>query len=412
MALATEKKSTNPLLIPNTFRLYRPILSHSLKEHFSSFSLSLRDFSSLMPLLISDYAPNVAIPWLLNGDNWEDAIVDMFKIHALTQNSDPAGPNVMNVTALSVFMDWRQDSRTRKPIHGREGEVAIVQGQASFSKAMATLMKHTAGINNFVNLDAHSHTALDQFRAEGIDTMNLTAAFLMADEIKKLNLIRSDLDTMICGIDAGNLPLVKALSQYLDLPIAIIRKWRESIMGGVQSKTHHELIFGNVRGKRIILVDDMISSGGTIKKTVDELLKNGAKEIIICATHAVLSGNDYYKNIQEVLELEEVRLVMTTNTIPLERPNGREKDRPFILKEDGEKKKLEILDIDNFIIWTLGILLNSKNFDEAKQKLKPHTLQLEDPAIIYEEITGQKMPKPKETAIYRKGGELHPLPQK
>ena len=401
-----EVEKTSALYIPPSFRLYQPELSNALNHKiFSKLRLSERTFSNLMPLLISDEAPHAVMMWLLNGDNWQKAIIDMFKAHALTQNIDQAGSSVEKLGVFGLFADFRQDLRTRKPILDSKNEVAIVKSQASFSQAVARLMKHVAEVDYFASLDIHSFIAMQHFTDEGIDTVNLTAAFLMADEIKNKNLIKGDMETMVCGIDMGNLALVKALSQYLDLPIAIIRKWREAIMGGAQSKTHHELVFGNVKNKRIILVDDMISSGGTIEQTVNELLKHGVKEIIICATHAVLSGNDYYRNIQKVLALKEVKLVMTTSSIPLQRPSGEEKDRPYV-----GKKELEILDISNLIDWILEILLNSQNFDEAKKRLQKHVLELEDPYIIYKEITGQKIEKPKDVAIYQRGGTTIPLP--
>lgn len=403
-------KKASALYIPPSFRLYQPELTNSLSsKEFSKIKLSERKFSNLMPLLISDKVPHAIMMWILNGDNWEKAIIDMFKAHALTQNIDQAGPSVDRLGVFGLFTDFRQDLRTRKPLPDKKNAVAIVRSQASFSQATAKLMKYIAGVDYFVSLDIHSIVAMQHFLDEGIDTINLTAAFLIAEEIKNKNLIKNDMETMICGIDMGNLAIVKALSEYLDLPIAIIRKWREAIRRGIQSRTHHELIFGNVKGKRIILVDDMISSGGTIKETVNELLKHGAKEIIICATHAVLSGNNYYDNLQDILVLKEVKLVMTTSSIPLERPSGEEKDRPYIIQNGNKDKKLEILDISNFVKWALQILLTSKNIDEAKTHLKLHTLQLEDPYIIYEKITGQKIEKPKDVAIYERGGHFIPL---
>ena len=407
-----QTETSSALYTPNSFRLYHPQLLHSLDTPQTPHRLKLseRKFTNLMPLLISDEVPHAVMMWLLNGDNWEEAILDMFKVHALTQDNDAAGPNVEQLGVFALFADWRQDQRTRKPLPEKSNEMAIVKSQASFSKAVARLMRYVAEVDYLVNLDAHSFMAVNHFLQEGIDTINLTAAFLIAEEIKNKGLIKNDMETMVCGIDMGNLSLVKALGEYLDLPIAIIRKWREAIRRGIQSKTHHELVFGDVRGKRVILVDDMISSGGTVLKTVELLLKLGAKEIIVCATHAVLSGNNYYDNLQDILALEQVKLVMTTSSIPLVRPSGEEKDRPYIIKNGDEKKELEILDLNGFIGWALQALLVSKNLDQAKGILEPHTLQLKDPYEVYEEITGKKMESPKDVAVYREGGHFEPLP--
>ena len=400
------------VFIPPSFRRYNYPLATKLANKFPSVAISERKFDNEMPLyIVYGEAPNAVMMWLLNGDNWKEATTDIIKAHALTQNDDLAGSNVDQLGIFAPFMDLRQDQRTRKPHPEKLNETMIVKGQAGFSQPIARLMKHVAEIDYLIGLDIHSLKAVNHFLNEGIEVVNLTAAFLIADEVKNRGLIKDDMETIVCGVDMGNLSIVKALSEYLDLPIAIIHKKRESIRRGTESKTSHELVFGDVSGKRIIIIDDMISSGGTFIKTINLLLEHGAKEIIICATHPVLASNAYYGNIQKILGNEKVKLVMTTNSIPLMRPNDCDKDQPYI-QENRNEKKLEILNIDNFIIQTLQILLTSKTLDQAKNNLEKNTIQLEDPYKIYEKITGEKIEKSRDTAIYRGKGKIDPLPNR
>lgn len=214
-----------------------------------------------MPLLLSGEVPHAVMLWLMNGDNWQKAIIDMFNAHVLTQDPDAAGANVQRLGVFAPFIDLRQDRRSRKPIPGSApNEMAIVKAQASWSMALANLMKYVAKVDYLVNLDGHSHLATTHFQEVGIDVVN-------------------------------------------------------------------------VSGKRVILMDDMISSGGTLVHTVELLLSQGAAEVLVCASHPVFAGREYYSQLQRLLKYDKVKIVMTTDTLPLERPEfGGDKSKPYVLE--------------------------------------------------------------------------------
>jgi ribose-phosphate pyrophosphokinase len=99
-------------------------------------------------------------------------------------------------------------------------------------------------------------------------------------------------------------------SDRLGAPLAIIHKRRDPSVPN-QVKVHE--VVGQVAGRTCLIVDDMIDTGGTIVQAAEALRENGAAEVIVAATHAVLSGPavDRLKN-------SAITEVIVTNTLPIE----------------------------------------------------------------------------------------------
>src|SRR5580698_5561619 len=99
----------------------------------------------------------------------------------------------------------------------------------------------------------------------------------------------------------------RALAKRLDAPLAIIDKRRTEV--NVAEVMH---IIGDVEGQHCLIVDDLIDTAGTLVKAGEALLRQGAKSVRACATHAVLSGPAV-----ERIENSEIEEVVVTNSIPL-----------------------------------------------------------------------------------------------
>ena len=111
--------------------------------------------------------------------------------------------------------------------------------------------------------------------------------------------------------DAGRIKVAEHWSSRLDgAPLAFIHKTRDITR---PNETVANRVVGEVKGRTCILVDDMIDTAGTITKAADALIADGASDVIIAATHAILSGPavDRLKNCA-------VREVIVTNTLPIE----------------------------------------------------------------------------------------------
>jgi len=402
--------------IPLSYRSYKPESARQLQDLYPQVRLQESAFANGMWLLLAGEVPNVVMPWVMNGDNLADALLDIYNAHAFTQDRENIGPNVKKLSVLSVFGDWRQDSPSKKSLPAKQDkaknqeieEMATVIAQSSFSQAVASLMKHVAKVDTLVTVDGHSSIARQHFEAEGIKVANITTAKLMLEAIRNKNLLTKDLDTMIVGVDFGNLALAYKLSQEEGFELGILRKKRIPTGNGSTSVTKHELVYGDVRGKRVILMDDIIGSGGTILNTVSLLLQNGVKEIIVCASHAVFAGREYYEQLQQVLKFNQVKLIMVSNTLPLERlTRGSDKDLPYIKvvrnEEELEHRQVSMLSVDDFISYTVGAMLSTQNIEEFVSKMGEHVLPQPDPYDLYQQITGKKIPKPVVTHIYREG---------
>lgn len=112
---------------------------------------------------------------------------------------------------------------------------------------------------------------------------------------------------MIVAPDAGGGNRARSMAERLNLPIGFLDKRRPE--PGVSEVMD---IIGKVEGRRCILIDDLIDTGGTIAQAAAALLERGAKEVFACATHAVLSGPGVPR-----LEAAPLQEVVVTDTIPL-----------------------------------------------------------------------------------------------
>jgi ribose-phosphate pyrophosphokinase len=114
----------------------------------------------------------------------------------------------------------------------------------------------------------------------------------------------------IVSPDAGRGRLADLWSDRLGAPLAIIHKRRDPAVPN-QVKVH-ELV-GEVEGRACVIVDDMIDTGGTLVEAAQALERNGAAQVIVAATHAVLSGPAV-----ERLAKSAVSEVVVTDTLPIE----------------------------------------------------------------------------------------------
>ncbi len=414
--------------IPWSFRAFKPDLSRRLRKLYSPIRFHSAEFPSGMPLILTGKANRVVAPLVMDGENVTDATQDLFEMAAFTQVRKNLGPNVESLSVLGVFNDERQDNPSVKELPGemiaailsdmaevREEfmPVSLVSAQSSWTLSTVDLMK-IAGVKTYVAVDRHSYKAAEQYEAAGIETVNLTTAKLMVENLRKNLFLKENLKTVIAGVDFGNLALAKKLSEEEGFDLAIIRKHRIATLDGTPSKTVHELVYGDVRGKRVLLMDDMIGSGGTIFNTVDELLKNGAAEVIVCASQAVFAGKEYYAKLQEILKNDKVKLVMTSDTLPLERPTrGKDRSLPYILVPGGngrlQKREVAMLEVDDFIAYIVGVMLLNPTADGVAKAMGEHVLELSDPYDLYYQITGKKVPRPVITHEYLEGGRHAPI---
>lgn len=167
------------------------------------------------------------------------------------------------------------------------------------AKLVANLLT-TAGATRVMTMDLHADQIQGFFE---IPVDHLYASNIFIKYLKELNLE----DLTIASPDMGGAKRARAYAKYLDADVVVCYKERKkaNVIG-------YMTLIGDVKGKNVILVDDMIDTAGTITKAAEVLMESGAKSVRAIATHAILSnGGD--QRIQDSA-LEEL---LVTDSIPL-----------------------------------------------------------------------------------------------
>ena len=125
----------------------------------------------------------------------------------------------------------------------------------------------------------------------------------------------------IAAPDMGGAKRANAYARYLECPVVICHKSREkaNVVASITA-------IGDVAGKNIVIVDDMIDTAGTLAKAANVLKDMGALSVRACATHPVFSGPAYEKIANSALEE-----VIVSDTIPLSTDNTKDKKKITVL---------------------------------------------------------------------------------
>jgi ribose-phosphate pyrophosphokinase len=198
------------------------------------------------------------------------------------------------ITAVIPYYGYARQDRKDKP------RVPIS------AKLVADLLT-TAGADRALIVDLHTPQLQGFFN---IPVDHLFASPVLVDYFKKLALP----NLTVVSPDAGGVERARFFAKKMDSALAIVDKRRTDI--NVAEVMH---VIGDVRGRNCLVLDDLIDTAGTLVKTAQALLENGAASVYSCASHAVLSGAAV-ENIANSALVE----VVVTNTIPLNEAAAKE----------------------------------------------------------------------------------------
>jgi len=205
-----------------------------------------------------------------------------FTIDALKRNG------AKSITAVVPYFGYQRQDHVF-----REGEDVSV-------KVIAEILDKFQ-LNRLIAIDLHSVKIKEAFN---LPVVQLSAMTIFAEEIMKMGWNKGS--TTLVSPDTGGMRRIKILSEMLgNMPFAVIEKNRDLATGNVSA----EKVEGKI-GRKVIIVDDMISSGGTIAVAAELLKKQGAGEICVFATHAVFS-----EKAPQILQKAEVNKVYVTDTV-------------------------------------------------------------------------------------------------
>jgi len=198
-----------------------------------------------------------------------------------------------HVTAVIPYFGWARQDRKDKP------RVPIA------AKLVANLLQ-ASGATRIITMDLHADQ-IQGFFEKPVDHLYASTIFLPA--IAELNLD----DITIASPDMGGSKRAYAYSKFLKSEVVICYKQRKK----ANVISHMELI-GDVNGRNVIIVDDMVDTAGTLTKAADLMMEKGAKSVRAICTHAVLSGDAYNRINNSKLEQ-----LIVTDTIPVKESHSK-----------------------------------------------------------------------------------------
>ncbi|MGZ5490444.1 MAG: ribose-phosphate diphosphokinase [Nitrososphaeraceae archaeon] len=197
--------------------------------------------------------------------------------------------NASKITVIIPYMAYaRQDK-------------AFLEGEIISIAVIAQVIENF-GVDEVITVDIHNELSLSYF---SLNIKNVTAIPSLVDYIKNNITIGN---SFIVSPDAGGIKRAEKVSQLLNLPILCLKKKRDKNTGFVSID---ENIGMDVEGMDAILIDDMISTGGSIVKACEVLKKQKMRNITVVCTHAILLDNAFEKIMNS-----GVKEIISTNSIP------------------------------------------------------------------------------------------------
>lgn len=198
-----------------------------------------------------------------------------------------------SITAVVPYFGYARQDRKAAP-------------RVPISAKLVANMMQTAGIDRVVTMDLHAGQIQGFF---DVPVDNLYGSLIFLDYLKEKNLK----NPIIASPDVGGVARARSFAKKLSLDLVIVDKRREEA-----NKSEVMNIIGDVAGKDVILIDDMIDTAGTIVKAAGAFKEQGAKSVSAFCTHAVLSGPAY-----ERIENGALDGLVVTDTIPLKQESDR-----------------------------------------------------------------------------------------
>ena len=222
-----------------------------------------------------------------------------------------------HITAVMPYFGWARQDRKDKP------RVPIG------AKLIAKLLE-TAGATRIITMDLHADQ-IQGFFEKPVDHLYASTIFIPYLESLKLD------NLTIASPDMGGSKRAYAYSKFLKSDVVICYKQRKK----ANIISHMELI-GNVEGKNVVLVDDMVDTAGTLTTAADLMMERGAKSVRAICTHPLLSGKAY-----ERIENSKLKELIISDSIPVK----------------SKSKKIKVLSSANLFAEVMKNVHNNKSIN-------------------------------------------------
>ncbi len=198
-----------------------------------------------------------------------------------------------HITAVMPYFGWARQDRKDKP-------------RVPIAAKLVAKMLEAAGATRIITMDLHADQ-IQGFFEKPVD--HLFASTIFLPYLQELNLE----NLTIASPDMGGSKRAYSYSKALKSDVVICYKQRAK----ANVISHMELI-GDVTGKNVVLVDDMVDTAGTLTKAADLMMERGALSVRAICTHPILSGNAY-----ERIKNSQLEELITTDSIPLRQKNKK-----------------------------------------------------------------------------------------
>ena len=192
-----------------------------------------------------------------------------------------------HITAVMPYFGWARQDRKDKP-------------RVPIAAKLVAKMLEVAGATRIITMDLHADQ-IQGFFEKPVDHLFASTIFLPYLKSLKLD------NLTIASPDMGGSKRAYAYSKALESDVVICYKQRAKA-----NKISHMELIGDVTGKNVVLVDDMVDTAGTLTKAADLMMERGALSVKAICTHPILSGNAY-----ERIENSKLDELIVTDTIPL-----------------------------------------------------------------------------------------------
>jgi len=226
--------------------------------------------------------------------------VDVF----IVQGTQPPAENIMELLILidACFLASAERITSVIPYYGYARQDRKDSPRVPITAKLLAKLIEVAGSDRVLTLDLHSTQIQGFFN---VQADNLFAAPVLLEHIRSLDLG----NLMIVAPDVGSTKMGRAFAKRLNVDLAIVDKRRYG-----KDATEVMNIIGDVKGKDVVILDDMISTAGTLVKGAKAIAEKGASSVRACATHPVFAANA----LERIME-SPIDEVVVTNTVPFER---------------------------------------------------------------------------------------------
>ncbi len=198
-----------------------------------------------------------------------------------------------HITAVMPYFGWARQDRKDQP-------------RVPIAAKMVAKILQAAGATRIMTMDLHADQIQGFFE---VPVDHLFASTILLPHVEALNLD----NITIASPDMGGSKRAYAYSKYLKCEVVICYKQRKkaNVIDTME-------VIGNVEGRNIILVDDMVDTAGTLTKAANIMMERGALSVRALTTHAILSGPAY-----ERIESSDLQELIVTDTIPLKKESSK-----------------------------------------------------------------------------------------